>query len=290
MPAAVTHYLLAQKVLENIKLDTKLIVDEKIFFYGAQGPDFLFTHRFLPWQKGVNIREYANKIHNAEPNQTLRLMKEFIMQNKSVKATSYFLGFICHYSLDSTAHPFIEYITNQQLEEDNSQSEKVFHCESEAVLDTIVYYKETGKLASKLNMGKFYDYDEKDKLIIARIYKYVIDNLFNENIDVKLLEQSIEDSKGLFSLMSDKSGIKKTLIGRMEKNKKRNLSSYLVPNKIKNNVDYVNIDREIWYDRKDNERNESFFDLFSKAEEKAISIITNLNTRPIDSLSNNEGF
>lgn len=290
MPAAVTHSILAGKVLEYIKSHTSLKVDEKIFFYGAQGPDFLFTHRFLPWQKGANLREYANKIHNADPNKTLMYMKEFVMEKKSRKAVSYFLGFVCHYSLDSTAHPYIEYLTDMQVSNDDTQSEKVFHCESEAVLDTIVYYKETGKLASSLDMSMFFDHNNDDKSIIAEIYKYIIQKTFDEEIDTQLLEQAITDSKQLFRYLNDKSGAKKLIMGRLEKNKKRNLSCYLVPNKIKNHVDYANMDEEMWVDRHGNERNENFFDLLKIAEDKANDIISNLSTRSIDCLSDNEHF
>ena len=45
MPAAISHYLLARRVLDDRPL-TKAGAFSKRLLWGAQGPDFFFTHRF----------------------------------------------------------------------------------------------------------------------------------------------------------------------------------------------------------------------------------------------------
>ena len=56
MPAAITHYLHAKRVLEAMqKRESSFQMVGDAFYWGAQGPDFLFCSRFLPWQKGCRI-------------------------------------------------------------------------------------------------------------------------------------------------------------------------------------------------------------------------------------------
>ena len=47
MPACLTHYYFAQNVRENLPDASSL--DACAYAWGAQGPDFLFCHRFLPF-------------------------------------------------------------------------------------------------------------------------------------------------------------------------------------------------------------------------------------------------
>ena len=43
MPACITHHLFAQDLLARLSE----AVDQSAFFWGAQGPDFLFCHRYI---------------------------------------------------------------------------------------------------------------------------------------------------------------------------------------------------------------------------------------------------
>ena len=80
MPAAITHYLLAERVMEEIKKkDLQQNLDGDAFFWGAQGPDFLFFHRALPWWKGESLREYGSRIHRAKPSETISILKEYMV-------------------------------------------------------------------------------------------------------------------------------------------------------------------------------------------------------------------
>lgn len=57
MPACLTHYYFAQSVRED--LPDKASLDSCAYAWGAQGPDFFFCHRFLPFWKGESIKEYG---------------------------------------------------------------------------------------------------------------------------------------------------------------------------------------------------------------------------------------
>ena len=60
MPACLTHYYFAKTVARFLG-ETGLEKSPE-YLWGAQGPDFLFCHRYLPWMKGRNLRDYGDKL------------------------------------------------------------------------------------------------------------------------------------------------------------------------------------------------------------------------------------
>ena len=54
MPASVTHYLFAERVLNKLKQTGAAVTDRDAALIGAQGPDVFFFHRVMPWQPGVS--------------------------------------------------------------------------------------------------------------------------------------------------------------------------------------------------------------------------------------------
>ena len=74
------------------------------------GPDFFFTHRFFPWQKGESLKEIGERLHQTPPSSIFDFAQEYENGERGNDVSlSYVLGFLCHYALDSTAHPFVNY-------------------------------------------------------------------------------------------------------------------------------------------------------------------------------------
>lgn len=48
MPASVTHYLFAERVLNKLKQTGAAVTDRDAALIGAQGPDVFFFHRVMP--------------------------------------------------------------------------------------------------------------------------------------------------------------------------------------------------------------------------------------------------
>lgn len=147
MPAAITHYLHAKRVLEAMqKRESSFQVVGDAFYWGAQGPDFLFCSRFLPWQKGEKLSAYGSRLHDLTPSLLFRAIKQYETAHSNEPLPSYILGFLCHYSADRICHPFISFGAQTLLKEDPSQSEEVFHNQIESALDTIMLRYETAQL------------------------------------------------------------------------------------------------------------------------------------------------
>lgn len=107
MPAFSTHYLFAREmlpVLEEAAKPFELHVPS--VFLGTQGPDVFLFHRLL--FLGKSYRRISSRMHRMRPS---LLFEELARQVNSAPcrsiALSYAYGFLCHYALDCTVHPFV---------------------------------------------------------------------------------------------------------------------------------------------------------------------------------------
>jgi hypothetical protein len=114
MPNVWAHLIFGQLVLEKMK-ESKLIAaddDKAIFNMGCQGPDFLFYHRFLPWQKSIAMNRMATAMHNEHCGPALIELLDSVNGRKACpgkadRAVLYALGFVLHHVLDRNMHPFV---------------------------------------------------------------------------------------------------------------------------------------------------------------------------------------
>ena len=153
MPAAITHYLHAQRVREAWKEEEPaLILNEHVFLWGSPGAGLLFTHRYLPWQKGESLEPIGGRLHEELPAKTMEALWRSIPAGKHAELLrSYVYGFVCHYVLDRRCHPFIEWEARQLLEKEPEQTEDIFHNQVESALDVITLRYEKGALPTEFS-------------------------------------------------------------------------------------------------------------------------------------------
>ena len=91
-----------QKLPENLKE----IVEEHMNAYriGQHGPDILFYYHLFH-ENPVNQKGMA--MHEQIAASFFRKCKEYCQETGDEEALAYVFGFICHYMLDSTCHPYI---------------------------------------------------------------------------------------------------------------------------------------------------------------------------------------
>ncbi|WP_346917208.1 zinc dependent phospholipase C family protein [Clostridium sp.] len=125
MPASYTHYSFGHTVLEKLpqRLKDIIIPNKEAYYIGLNGPDILFYYK--PLFKN-EINKYGNRLHDEKAYGFLERGKRYIEESKDEVCLSYILGFVCHFVLDSSCHPFIE----EAMRESN-----ISHAEIEAELD-----------------------------------------------------------------------------------------------------------------------------------------------------------
>ena len=108
MPYNYTHALVGLTALENANDAVKALVAKHkgSFLIGTMGPDPYFGDEmpkplFAPCRKPV-----ADKLHTMDMRSITAELLPLAAQNPAAQA--YALGFLCHFLLDTNAHPYIE--------------------------------------------------------------------------------------------------------------------------------------------------------------------------------------
>ncbi|MFI3168694.1 MAG: zinc dependent phospholipase C family protein [Faecalibacterium sp.] len=109
MPEGFTHVTLAKCAAKNAGW---VILDQAAFAAGANGPDIFFS--FEGW-KSAEDRRYdmkglGNRMHNERTGAFLRALCK---QAKTQTQLDYFMGFLAHYAVDTTVHPFVQLVSKK---------------------------------------------------------------------------------------------------------------------------------------------------------------------------------
>lgn len=289
MPACLTHYQFARLVLAGIKPKEQENLVECAYYWGAQGPDFLFCHRYFPWMRGKSLKLYGNQVHSAKPSLVLGAMRNFLLRHRDPAYRSYVLGFLCHYALDSTAHPYVNALAAKLLEERSYETMSTLHGEVEGALDSIVLRRETGLLPTEVNLKRMFPKDEAIQRRIAKIYQEMLFQVFQENIPEEELFRATNDAHFLFGCLTDRTTLKKRVFEVLERGKPHWVSSHLIPMTENPEIDYANLQNSSW-SAGDVTSEKSFFDLLEEAIQTAHILISNFDTCDFSQLTQEKPF
>lgn len=278
MPAAIVHFLHAERVLEWYeKQDNRIQMNRNAFLWGAQGPDFLYCHRFLPWQKGTSLCEYAEKLHCEKPSSIFSAMKEYWeLTGSNTVVLSYIFGFLCHYSLDRTCHPFIQAGARILYEQEPGQTEEILHNRIESALDGIMLRYEKGALPVEFDLKQTLPKDEEVMSKIADLYAFVLHRLYGLQDSGALLQQATRDARMIFGLLNDRTTLKKVIAERLERRKgKQSISCHIRGISEGDSCDYANslLQEWNWPDDNAESRRESFFELYEASVEESKGLL-----------------
>lgn len=135
MPNIWTHNIFGRQVLEQTG-HTSLIgskANRNLFQMGCQGPDFLFYHHFLPWQRDQRMNRLGSSMHRIRCGPfLLDLIRWASGRPVDSPSSVYVLGFALHHVLDRNMHPYIFY---------KSGFKKWDHQRLEVIIDTLVARK-----------------------------------------------------------------------------------------------------------------------------------------------------
>lgn len=276
MPAAISHYLLARKVMDDPSFDSGKSFCENAFLWGAQGPDFFFTHRFFPWQKGNSLKEIGDWLHRTRPSKIFDFAQEYENGERGNDTSlSYILGFLCHYALDSVAHPFVNYSAEMLHELVKPSTLETCHNEVEANLDVILLRYERAELPSDFSLKRAIPKDELVRREMTAFYQPLLERLYGIKAPEDAIAQAVDDCRTAFGLMTDRTTLKKKILLRVEKGKVPSLSCHVRSMTEETDFDYSNVLHREWQWPMDTGelRTESYFDLYEQAAEFAKALI-----------------
>ncbi len=288
MPACIVHNLFAKEVLSAFPETPK--VEELPYIWGAQGPDIFFCHRYLSPRKERSLSNYGHLIHHTRPSETLNIMRDFLREHEGLSYRSYIMGFLCHYALDSTAHPYINARAEQWAGKRPPHNSASMHAEIESALDAIVLRNRTGKLPGEVPLGTMFPIDPQTNRIIAEIYEPVLEKLFGLTDTKERMIEAQKDTHFVFSLLTDGTGLKRKFISLFERGRPPMVSSHFVPVTENEDLDYGNFTHEPYTCEDGTTASSDFLELMDEAKEKAVRFIQCFDTADLAELTSDISF
>lgn len=282
MPNIITHGLFAKSVYDEISdQNLKEIIKEfpREFIIGSNGPDFLFFYKFFE-KKYESIRKLGNQVHSGHVNEFYEKAFELINNQKDEKLkkamTSYIAGHLCHWALDSRAHPYIFYKTGSY-----SGLSASMHHRFESMMDAMMLKKINNET---IKTFKFYLLAKQSPIsskAVSNIYVPIVQDVFHETIHEKQIKDALDDWYTLQKCLYDPKGAKTKLLKVYEKKVKQPwlFSGNVVPYQIDPTFDVLNEQKKYWCHPTDDTKGsyESFMEIFERAKKDVLEIFDHMN-------------
>lgn len=279
MAGTITHAYFAYDVYQKFDIKKKQKFKnyiDNIKTYG-QGHDILF------FSNKSYLRKRANYYHKKKTKLFFINIIDYIKENNlenNIDVISFLYGYICHYCLDYTVHPYITYKggifkpNNKETYKYNSK-----HSEIETYIDCYMISKREN-IDNKL--FKFYNFClnyNKPSMELINLINHIFYKTYNDKNIAIYYFKALKQMKRLYKIMRyDSKGYKLKLykfIDNLLPKNCRKLYPISYAQKLDNNEYYLNLKNNKWnHPRyKDEIYNYSFIDLYNKALEDALNII-----------------
>lgn len=224
MPAIITHDFFGRDVYDRLfNLIGGSRDEAEAFLLGNQGPDPLFYSVLSPRLRAHN--RLGSIMHDKRPNELLAAFKRSLSVLDSVErpiGRAYALGFLCHYVLDSTAHPFVfanEYEACDAGEPGLSRADgSEVHAVIESELDELVLFRKRETTVADFNPAQeILKASDLVLRVVSKMYVYVAVTVYGEAVPADLFETAVRDFRIAQQAFHSPRGVKRAAIGRVER-------------------------------------------------------------------------
>lgn len=284
MPNVITHGLMANEVvqlLENTEITEAIEKYPRLFFFGSNGPDYLFYYRYFKSDDDAKeMRQLGSLFHDEYINEFYTAAKSHIKSLNYPKqrqmALSYVAGHLCHWALDSLAHPYVFHKTG--LIEGDTRYD---HYRFEAMIDTLVVKRVLNKKFKEVPSYKFVELKAEERISIAKVYQSIVSDVLGKRIELSKFVDSMKSMYQFNLLLFDKIGLRSKLIRPIEKYILKDewiFTSHLVTPEVDIKNDVLNLRRDEWSHPCDKSVrvNYSFMDLYNQSTVRAFQAINAL--------------
>ncbi len=274
MPATLTHAVFAKDVYDILpnEISKKLDLDECKMF--AQSVDSLKFYNLFSIITGKEIRKFQGYFHKNKTQDFFLNLLQFIRDNdlEEKDVYSFLVGFICHYALDSTVHPYVIYKTGYfQKKKPNTYKYNNVHAFMETFLDNDIIRRRLKKNPYTFDIAKYCFSIKPFSNELNHAINYSFYNTFKIRGMSDIYYKSLKQMRTAIKVFrEDHSGIKKNLYKFVDTFTPKSVFrfeaiSYHYPLEDRHN--FLNQDHRMWrhpivYDMTSKE---SFVDLYLKA-------------------------
>lgn len=265
------HARLAETVTETINFDFNM----PLVYIASQGPDPLYN---VVNKEAKEYRYYADRMHDTNTNLLFKNMIQYVKKNITQDSYSFLIGFICHYALDVTIHPYVYYNTGVYNKKDpHTHQYRGLHLKFERSIDSAMIQKELGIPSRKFKPTKKYfpQYTIHDD--IAKIMGYTLKQTYACDKGTEMYKFAVKSMyRVMKNYVTDRYGIKKQILKIVDVFSKDDifLQDVSLFNHIKENVDFLNLSKQSWHHPITNEEfNFSVVEMFEQATKFAHDLI-----------------
>jgi hypothetical protein len=286
MPGYITHNAFGRKEYRNI---SEGIVKEAIrkninvFYVGLQGPDIFF---YFPGYFLINKKNIGSIMHTSKTGEYMEKMLEYVLEmknnNEKLVSIAYIAGFLGHYSLDRTCHPYIYWKTDVMHKTKNYHAK---HVALETDIDFIMCKKIYKKNISEFQYRNMAKLSKAQRETLAKMLSYALKETYdNIRINYEIVYSALLSFSYIIGKIKDTNGKKGKIVKKLE-NKligHEHFSTLFIGDgyRIKN-VDPMNLTNSEWFNPWNSEVKEhtNFYELMEKASiiyQKTIKLFENL--------------
>ena len=295
MPATITHAYFAKDLYEVLpdNISSKIDLNRTKMF--AQSTDSIMFYNILSLKSGKSLRKFQYYFHTHKTNEFFINLLNFVRLHdiKDQDTYSFIVGFIAHYILDSTVHPYVVYKTGMFNKKDKTTYKyNNIHYFMETFIDNDMIRRRENINPYKFKINKFWYDKRKFSMDLDNTIDYTFYTTFNIKGMSNIYYKSLKQMNIFINLFRrDSLGIKKFFYKLIDTFTPRwvyrfEAISYHYPlNDIHN---YLNTNHSLWRNPTtyDMTSTESFVDLYLKALKDArnvlIKVFDYLNGEEID--------
>mgnify|MGYP000979505186 CR=1 FL=1 len=287
MPSSITHAYFGNDLYKSFEKQIRSKINGEMFKTFNQGPDILFFYNIVNLKCGKSVRNFGkymqkHKTRDFFVNLITYVKDNNLYNNKDVVTFMY--GFISHYVLDMTVHPFVFYKTGiYDSKNKNTYKYNGLHNDMETAIDCYLInnYEKIKPKYFKVHKFCFNIKPFSNKL--NKTIDCVFKSTFNKDNMSSIYYNSIKHMKLSFRVLRyDPTGIKLTIY---------KLLDFILPNFIskksslsysinyKRKMHYLNMDKNAWNHPKDlyEVYNYSFIELYCIALKRALELINKVD-------------
>ena len=290
MPAILTHDFFGRDVLDAFgSMDSATLDERDAFLLGNQGPDPLFYLVIHPAK--ARWHSFGTLMHKQSPTELLFALSrslDILEGYENDIGHAYAQGFLCHYALDSRAHPLIyakqRAICDAGVANLNRKNSREVHAEIERELDEMMLFAKRGETIREYSpASNTLDANEAVLRVVQKMYSFVALTVYGQILDARAFPAGVRCYRAALRGLYSPQGIKRRLIGLAEGTVRR--YSFLAamahrPEEVHSSW-YANPDHETWiHPFTGEERTSSFWDIYDDALEFAASSIAAFESGP----------
>lgn len=271
MPGFSSHYLFGVSCYHefpNCQVKTWVRNYHCSFSLGLQGPDIffysLYSHLKHKINPGVILHNHQTGLFLKHLRDSLKLFPD---DSDFHIGFAYYAGFLCHYTLDRTCHPFVYGRTDFEGEKPGYFGN---HAQLETDIDSDLLWHKRQILPSEFCQAKTLFLSPAEASVIASMVSYAYDKTFpNLGVNKKEVHIAILAMHFECHLMHDPYGWKKSFVKKCESIFLGYpfISAVMPSDRKIFNYDPCNRKHQVWHSPWvfDHSSTESFYDLYEKA-------------------------